>query len=339
MTVVEQPQKPTTIVVIGVGGTIACAASDPRDLCNYSLHGRILDVQELLDALPVRPDAERIEAVSFRNVISEAVGPNDWLALHRVVAKAAATDGCRGIVITHGTSSLEETAYFLDLTFSLEMPVVLVGAQRPLSGLSSDAPLNLLNAIRLARAEAARGLGVLTLLNDEINPARDSTKTSNYRLHAFRSGELGPLGFVDPDGCVQIYRRPRVTADSWLFFPVTGLDALPRVDIVAAYAGADEVAIEALAAAGARGLVIAGFHPGSATPAQMRALAEIRRRGIAVAFSTRGSGGRVIRRDNLTALGAIAAADLTPQKARILLMLALTQTDDPERLQELFDRS
>src|SRR3989449_9527986 len=183
---------------------------------------------------------------------SAAIGPSDWLALdaavHEAVSREAPLDG---VVITHGTATLEETAYFLNLTLKVDPTVVLVGSQRPATGLSSDAGLNLLNAVRVASAREARGLGVLVLLNDEVQAARDVTKSSTLRLETFRSPDLGMLGYADPDGRVAIYRRPSRRPAPGTEFDGRGGAGRPRGDSAASYAGADRAAIRAFVAAGA----------------------------------------------------------------------------------------
>ena len=197
------------VALIGTGGTISSIGRDSLDLWEYMDTSRKAEPEELLLRFPEAAEAAEIVPVRFRAVGSTAIGPADWLALdaavHDAVAREAPLDG---VVITHGTATLEETAYFLNLTLKVDATVVLVGAQRPATGLSSDAGLNLLNAVRVAGAPEARGLGVLVLLNDEIQAAREVTKTSTLRLETFRSPDLGMLGYADPDGRVAIYRRP-----------------------------------------------------------------------------------------------------------------------------------
>ena len=254
--------------------------------------------------------------------------------MHDAIGREAPLDG---VVITHGTATLEETAYFLNLTLKVDATVVLVGSQRPATGLSSDAGLNLLNAVRVAGAPEARGLGVLVLLNDEIQTARDVTKTSTLRLETFRSPDLGMLGYADPDGRVAIYRRPSRRHAPDTEFDVRGRTELPRVDIAASYAGADGAAIRAFVAAGARAIVSASLPPGVTTPAETEALLEARRRGVAIVLSSRAGSGRVLPRTLLRQQGFVVADNLTPQKARVLAMLALARTDDASEIQRMFD--
>jgi L-asparaginase len=192
-------QSKRRVALIGTGGTISSIGRGSLDLWEYMDAGRKAEPDELLLRFPEVAEAAEIVALRFRSVSSAAVGPADWLALdaavHDAVAQAAPLDG---VVITHGTATLEETAYFLNLTLKVHATVVLVGSQRPATGLSSDAGLNLLNAVRVAGAPEARGLGVLVLLNDEIQAAREVTKTATLRLETFRSPDVGMLGYADP---------------------------------------------------------------------------------------------------------------------------------------------
>ena len=197
----------------------------------------------------------------------------------------------------------------MNLTLKVDATVVLVGSQRP-TGLSSDAGLNLLNALRVAGAPAARGLGVLVLLNDEVQAAREVTKASTLRVETFRSPDLGMLGYADPDGRVAIYRRPSRRHAPGTEFDVRGRTDLPRVDIAASYAGADGAAITAFVAAGARAIVSASLPPGMTTPAETEALLEARRRGILVVLSSRAGSGRVLPRAVLRERGFVTADNL-----------------------------
>jgi L-asparaginase len=178
---------------------------------------------------------------------------------------------------------------------------------------------------------------VLVLLNDEIQSARDATKSSTLRLEAFRSHDLGMLGYADPDGRVAIYRRPARRHAPDTEFDVRGRTELPRVDIAVSYAGADGAAIRAFVAAGARAIVSAALPPGVVTPAETEALLEARRRGVLVVMSSRAGSGRVLPRTSLLGQGLVVADNLTPQKARVLAMLALTRTNDPADVQRMFD--
>ena len=322
--------------MIGTGGTISSLAEDSLDTLDYPEFSRKIDAAELLARTPEASRVADPVAVPFRAVSSTAIGPREWVALRDLVhATAAADPGIEGFVITHGTSTLEETAFFLNLTLRCTQPVVLVGAQRPASALGSDAGANLVAALRVAASPDAAGLGVLVVLNDEIHAARDVTKTSTYRLQTFRSPDFGPLGHVDGDA-VRILRSPRGRhAPDTVFAAAERLD-LPRVDIVLSYAGADATMVDAAVAAGARGIVSSGFAPGCATPDECRALERAAAAGIVVVQSSRAGSGRVGRRRYLREAGIIAAEDLAPQKARILLMLALTRTTDRAEIEAMF---
>jgi L-asparaginase len=282
-------------------------------------------------------EVAEVTPVPFAAIPSTALGPAHWLELLRLCEEVAAAQAPDGIVIGHGTASLEETAYFLSLTWKRETPIVVVGAQRPSSGLSSDAGMNLANACRVAGDPGARGLGALVVMNDEIHAAREVTKTSTARLQTFRAPDLGCLGHADADA-IAWYRRPLRAVGRQTPFEVAGLARLPRVDILACYAGADGAAVEAFLAAGAEGLVSAGFAPGFVTPALEEALARAVARGVPVAASSRAGSGRVFHTSRMKAAGFLHADNLTPQKARVLLMLGLTVTREAEALQELFLR-
>ncbi|HTV43799.1 MAG TPA: asparaginase [Stellaceae bacterium] len=325
------------IAVIGTGGTISSLGAGSLDVLDYPDFGQKLTAAALLDRFPETRLVADPAPVTLRQVGSTDIGPADWLELRALIHKVAHDEpATAGFVITHGTATLEETAFFLNLTLAIDRPVVLVGAQRPASALGTDAGMNLVNALRLASSPAARGKGVLVLLNDEINAARDVVKTSTYRVQTFRSLDFGALGHVDGDG-VHFYRAP--LGAHMPDGPFAKLDLarpLPRVDIVYSYAGADGALIEAAIAAGARGLVSAGFAPGSPTPQQRAAFERAAGSGIVVVQCSRAFSGRVAPRRRLRESGIVAGEELSPQKARILLMLALTTTTEIARIQQLF---
>lgn len=326
------------IAFLGTGGTISFTGRDSLDTWEYMDYGERQSVTEILARFPeVEANAEIIP-FNVRQVSSSGIVPDDWLALAAKIREVDATrDDIDGIVVTHGTATLEETAYFLNLTAKTNLPVVVIGAQRPSTGFATDAGSNLLAAVRTAGSAEARGLGVVVLLNEEIQAAREVTKTSTLRLGTFKTPDLGMLGYADPDGSVAIYRkpvRPHTTASE---FDVSDVDVLPRVDIVPSYAGADGTAIEAFIAAGAKALVMATLAPGLPTPPQVEAVEAAREAGIIIIYSTRAGSGRVLRRATMKRDGIVAADNLNPQKARVLAMLALTRTEDPDEIQRMFD--
>jgi L-asparaginase len=325
------------IAVIGTGGTISSLGASSLDVLDYPEFGQKLTAEALIDRFPETRLVADPVPVTIRQVGSTEIGPAEWLELRALIHKIAHDEpATAGFVITHGTATLEETAFFLNLTLKVGQPVVLVGAQRPASALGTDAGMNLVNALRVAGSHQAHGKGVLVVVNDEINAARDVVKTSTYRLQTFRSLDFGALGHVDGDG-VHFYRAPLgVHMPDGPFAGVELKEPLPRVDIVYSYAGADGALVDAAVAAGARGIVSAGFAPGSPTPDQRAAFERAAKAGVVIVQCSRAASGRVAPRRRLRETGIVAGEDLSPQKARILLMLALTTTSDIAAIQQLF---
>jgi L-asparaginase len=323
--------------VLLTGGTIDSVGTDRLDLAWYYEAGQRLGPGELLGRIPEVHALAEVEDIPFRRLPSHAMIDTDWLDLARTIQDLFDTDRADGVVVTHGTNTLEETAYFLHLAVRSDRPIVLVGAMRPASGLSGDGELNLLNAIRVAADPVARGRGVLVVLNETIYSARDVTKTATMRLETFQGRDLGPLGYADGDGRIVYYHRPerRHTHDSE--FDVRGLANLPRVDVVVSYVGSDGVAIDAYVAAGARGLVSAGTGVGRASPAEDDALNRAVAAGVVVCQSSRTGSGRVVRAPSLGKRCIVAADNLPPWKARVLLALALTRSSDVSQIQDYFD--
>lgn len=331
------PCNKPKVAVISTGGTICGLGSSRLDFHDYAITGRFMHVDELLDGLPELAEVAEVVPVPYVNTDSTAIGAKEWLELAALVeATAIRIPDLAGIVITHGTASLEETAYFLNLTVTARVTVVLVGAMRPASALGADGGLNLLNAVRVAVAPDTRDLGVLVVLNDEIHAARDVIKAANFHVHTFRSPDFGMLGYADADN-IEIYRKPVRCTAPHTEFKTTGINELPRVDIIPAYGGADDVLVEAAVAAGAKGLVSAGFPAGTPSPQQRQALERAVNSGVIVVQSSRAGSGRVAPRSiALRRAGFIGADTLVPQKARILLMLALTQTVERACIKSIF---
>jgi L-asparaginase len=274
--------------------------------------------------VPELAQVAEIIPIGFREVSSSALTIADWMELrHRVQDLCRAQPDIAGIVILHGTGTLEETAFFLHLTVDVEQPIVLVGAQRPLNAISSDAPMNLLNATRVAAHGGARGRGVLVVLNDEVHSARDVVKSSTYRVQAFRSPDYGMLGQVDGDGVHFFRTLDRRHTRTSPFAHLKQTATLPRVDIVYSYVGADDLFIEAAIRAGARGLVSAGFAPGLTPPAAKLAFERLAGEGLPVVLCSRAASGRVVHRRYVLNKYMLAGEDFSPQKARILLMLCI----------------
>lgn len=326
-----------TVHVIGTGGSIAGVGDDELDYTEYGENPGRFSVHRLLERVPEARDVADLDVEEFSNVGSMSVAGQAWVRLARRIDEALDGGDVAGVLITHGTATLEETAYFLNLTVKSDRPVVITGAMRPPTALGTDADINILDGIRLAASPEARGKGVLTMLNGEIHAAREVTKTNTYRLETFRPQDFGFLGYVDSDHRVVFYREPTRRHTYQTEFRVKEADALPSVEIVYAYAGADGDVVRHLAGKGVDGIVVAGVGGGRPTPGQMAALIEARERGVLVVHSSRLGSGRVVPTRLRKQHGFIAADNLNPQKARILLMLGLTVTRDVARLQEMFD--
>ncbi len=310
-------EKLPLIKIVATGGTIANTPS-----------GR-LHAGEVAEAIPQLKKVARLEVEELMRVGSSAITLAQWLTLARRINEIFAREPeVKGVVVTHGSNTVEETAYFLSLTVKSDKPVVLTAAQRQFTTLSSDSPKNFLQAVRVAVSDDARGKGALVVANDLIHAARDVTKSISYRLETYDSRDIGVLGFVDEDR-VSFYRVPTRRGNA---FDLP--KRLPRVDIIYTYADADGAFIDA---SKADGLVIAGFPTGSGTPAMDEAVKRVVAKGIPVVMTHRGGMGRVTDTRAKEARPLIWGDNLTPQKARILLMLALTRTRAGADLQKIFD--
>ena len=325
--------------VLGTGGTISSWGSPRLTFFEYGVAGQRLDVHQNLERIPEVKDFANVKAEHLWMAGSGSLGPTRWLELTKKINRLFQEDSdISGIVVTHGTSSMEETAYWLNLTVKSEKPVVVTGTMRPPSAMGTDSDNNLLGAIILAGSQEARGKGVTVMLNDEINAAREVTKQNAYRVETFGTREMGFLGYLDSDLKPMFYREPMRKHTYQTEFDVDGLSDLPKVYIVYAYEGADDLVVRALIDAKAPGIVIAGMGAGGAGgQVQQEALMEASRQGSIVVSSTRAGSGRVIRTSRHREAGWVAADNLSPHKARILLQLALTKTNDPEEIQRMFD--
>lgn len=327
------------VAVVTTGGTIDSLGLDRLDLAAYLETGQRLEPGALLAGIPELAAIAAVTEVPFRRLRAHAMTDTDLADLRDVVAGLLGRDEADGMVVTHGTNTLEETAWLLHLAIASDAPIVVTGAMRPASALSADGPLNLVNAVRVAASRDADGLGVLVVLDDTIHGARDVTKANTARTDAFADGAAGPLGWTDGNGRVVLAHRPgRGTSIRGRF---AGLDlrALPRVDIVVSYQGADGALVDAAVAAGARGIVSAGTGTGAPTPGEVAALERASTAGVVVCQASRVGSGRVPRVPQLVARGWLAADDLQPWKARVLLRLGLAAIGSADRgaLQALFD--
>jgi L-asparaginase len=324
--------------VLATGGTISGKGASSTSLTEYK-SGSLLG-EELVSSVPEIRAVARVQVEQIANVSSTDITVANWLTIARRINEIFAADPkVAGVVVTHGTNTLEETAYFLNLTVKDDRPVVMVGSMRPASAISADGPLNLLNAVRTAVSQEARSKGVLVVLNDEINSARDVTKTNTLRVETFRAPELGLLGYVDGDQ-VSFYRSSTRRHTRASEFDVSGLTELPQTEIVYSYVQPSLKVVDALVASGARGIVFAGTGDGLLSTAERDALRPLltmpaTTRPVLVR-SNRTGNGRVAGREDYDALGMIAADTLNPQKARVLLMLALTRTHDLKEIARMF---
>jgi L-asparaginase len=320
--------------MIATGGTIAMKIDPVKNAPVPAISGK-----ELVATVPGIADVAKIEVLNLANVPSEYMDPVLWVALQKAVVEALARPEVAGVIVSHGTDTLEETAYFLDLTVDSEKPVVLIGAQRNASEKDFDGPRNLLNAARICVSPEARGKGAMITLNGQINAAREAAKTHTSDVEAFKSGDFGFLGNVDNDRVV-FYRAPLRRRH----IPLVR-EKLPYVEIVARYGGADGAMVRAAAAAGAKAIVVQALGWGNVNIPMFEAVQEAIAGKIAVIVSTRVPNGRVLPvygnkggGKTLKDAGAVMADNLSPQKARILAMLLLQAGVRPEEMQKHFDR-
>jgi L-asparaginase len=334
--VVAAAQELPLVKVLSTGGTIASRYDPVQKGFVPALSG-----EQLIEAIPEIKSVARIEIEAVANIGSSDMTPEIWLKLSRRTNEVLADSRFAGVVVTHGTDTIEETAYFLDLTVTSAKPVILVGAQRAASIKDTDGPRNLINAIRVAISPEATGKGAMVVMNGEINAAREVTKTSTLDVGTFQSLEFGKLGVVADDG-VRFYRAPlrRQT------IPLAADARLGRIEIVPHYAGADGALIRGLMSqGGCDGLVIAGAGLGHVSGTMFDAIEQVRAKNIPVVVSTRVYTGRTLplyaakgSGVSLVNIGCVLADNLSPQKARVLLMVAMTRTKDAKELAKYFDR-
>ena len=319
-----QNTKPD-VLILTTGGTIASRTDAP-----------LIAGPALVQAVPQLTDHANISVEEFSVIGSSKMTPKDWLGLaQRINARFSENDGLAGIVITHGTDTLEETAYFLNLTVKSERPVVIVGSMRAADEVSADGPSNLINAVRVAISEQAVSQGVLVVLNEDITSARDVWKTDNRRVQTFRGSNVGHIGSVDPDG-VRFYHRilqPHTTRSE---FDVSSLVALPRVNILSDFTGIDEALVRNFGNQDMAGLVIRTFAGGRMSTGMLAGLASLENRGIPTVITSRVPGGRIVSAPDYD-FSAVVSNGQQDNKARILLMLALTKTSELSEIQRIFN--
>lgn len=322
------------VKLIATGGTIAMKIDPVKKAPVPAISG-----EDLIATVPEIAKVAKIEVLNLANVPSDYMDPKLWVALQKAVVETLARPEVAGVIVSHGTDTLEETAYFLDLTVKSDKPIVLIGAQRNASEPDFDGPRNLLNAAKICVAPEAKNKGSMIVLNNQINAAREATKSHTSDVETFKSGDFGFLGNVDNDRIV-FYRAPLRRQNIALV-----QEKLPYVEIIAMYGGAEGNMVRAAVAAGAKGLVIQALGWGNVNIPMYEAIKEAVAKGIPVVISTRVPNGRVLPvygfkggGKTLKEAGAVHADNLSPQKARILLMLALQTTTKAEDIQQLFER-
>jgi L-asparaginase type II len=339
MTQAAQAEAPApklaNVTILATGGTIAGTGASSTTTVGYT--AATVGVQRLIQAVPELAKVANVSGEQVFQIASENMSNEHWLILAKRVNALLAQPNVDGIVITHGTDTMEETAYFLDLVVKSRKPVVLVGAMRPSTAISADGPINLYNAVLLAASPEAVGKGVLVAMNDQIQAAREVTKVNTSTLDAFRTPELGMLGYIQGSKAYfyrQVVRKHTVDTE----FDISKLTVLPQVDIVYGYANMGPVAVDAFMAAGAKGIVHAGVGDGSLAAKVVPALKAARAKGAVVVRASRVGQGILARNGeaNDDELDFVVADTLNAQKARILLMLALTKTSDTKEIQRMF---
>jgi L-asparaginase len=336
LTLATAAQAKPKIKVLATGGTIAGAQASTSDVGYKS---GTFSVDDLIKAVPQLKDLADLTGEQVANIGSQTMNHDVWLKLAKRVNEVLKDGSTDGVVITHGTDTLEETAYFLSLVVKSDKPVILVGSMRPATAISADGPANLYNAVALAANPEARGRGPMVVIDDEIHYAREVQKTNTTELDTFHSPNRGRAGVINV-GKVQFFSQNNTRHTTKSEFSVDGKAVidLPDVEIVYSYENLGPEMIDALVKGGVKGIVLAGVGDGNSTDSAIAALSAAAKKGIAVVRSSRTGSGLVVRNVEVDddKLGFIAAMELSPQKARVLLMLALMKTSDPATLQQAF---
>lgn len=313
------------ILIITTGGTIASVNGKP-----------MIDGPALVGALPELRNLAEIEVEEFSKIGSSKMTPLHWLALSKRINEILlGEEEWTGVIVTHGTDTLEETAYFLHLTVRSAKPVLLVGAMRSANEISADGPANLVNAVRVAVEAEAKGKGVLVVMNEQISAAREVWKTHNRRVETFQSPSAF-LGVVDPDR-IRFYRRPLLLHTDQTPFQVQELDRLPQVELVMDFTGFDPGIMDYFGAKGLDGLVVGSFAGGRISQGMTTGLERVAAKGLPICIASQVPEGRIIGYPAYD-FPVVFAPDLSPKKARILFMLSLWQTQDRKLWQRYFEQ-
>jgi L-asparaginase len=330
-----QAARLPSVRVLATGGTIAGAQASAT---SYDYKPGTYDVQALLETVPHLEKLALVTGEQIANIGSYDMTGALWLRLGRRVNEVLVSPDSDAVLITHGTDTLEETAYFLSLVTKSDKPVVVVGSMRPATALSPDGPANIYNGVAVATSADARGKGTLVVLNDTIHYARNLTKTDTTGVQTFASLNRGPAGLVHT-GTVDWFEPMDRKVGRATEFSLDGVDSLPRVDVLYAYADMNADLVDAAVHGGSKGIVIAGMGNGSMPTPVLDALTKAAKSGVVVVRSTRVSSGVVLRNSgvfNDDERGFVVSGELNPAKSRVLLQLALTKTKDPHRIQKMF---
>ena len=327
-------QTPKNIVILATGGTIAGAGGTGTQ---SSYTSGAVGIDTMVNAVPGIEKLANIKGEQISNVGSQDMSFEIMLKLAKRINELLPTSGVDGIVVTHGTDTMEETAYFLNLAVKSDKPVVMVGSMRPSTAVSADGPLNLYNAVAVAADPNAKGRGVLVVMNDQIHAAHSLTKTSTTAIQTFMSPLRGVVG-VSAYGKNDWYNNPPWKHTAQSEFDISKVTKLPRVDVIFVSADMSADLIDASVNAGAKGIVIAGVGNGNMNKAAIDAASRAVKKGVVVVRSSRVATGLVDRNVEVNddELGFIASDELNPQKSRILLSLALLNQTEPAKLQEMF---
>jgi L-asparaginase type II len=331
------PAKLPHVRLISLGGTISGTATERLNITNYGAPR--LAPEDWIKALPELALVARVTPEDLREPEGKASQPISlhWMKVAKRLQELGADDSVDGIVVTHGTNVLAETAYFMNLVVNIKKPVVFVGAQRPWTGISGDGPLNLYNAVRVAAAKDAAGKGVLQATNQNVHAARDVTKTSAYRVDTFQGVDLGVIGVADPD-VVKFFTEPTRRHTFQSEFNVGSLPAdLPSVEVLYAYSDAPGYLVDAMVERGVKGIVFDGTGAGSLTTGYSDAAKRAQEKGVVIVATARTFGGRVQDTPRRRESNIIPGDNLPPEKARLLLQLALTKTNDLGEITRVFN--
>ena len=323
-----------SVVVMATGGTIAGTASAAD---NGSYLAGDLPVDALINAVPEAKQLANLTGIQIASIGSQDMNDQVWMKLAQELDDQLSDESVSGAVITHGTDTMEETAFYLNLVVDSDKPVVLTGAMRPATALSADGPLNLYNSVAVAASTKARGHGVLVVANDSIHGAREVVKTNTLTVQTFESPNMGLLGALHY-GSFRMFRKPQKKHTTDSIFSIRKIEELPRVVVIFAHSNMKGDLISAAVEMGAKGIVLAGVGNGNTSQLAIAAMSEARDRGVVIVRSTRSASGAVLRNQEIDddALGFVVSDQLNPAKARVLLQLGLTQTNDVKEIQEYF---